>query len=497
MRLIKYTTMISALFCILSSPVQADAWTTIYPSDFVHIPTPPVVSPVTWNAEGMSNGFFSSDILDGTQGAQHLLGELPFPEIGDSFPVAVNCVFHDYYNSPNQSGLTSAQIAASAAQEFWKIDTDGYGLMGSDTFDIDAPSDLSSLFQIGPLYKTCGPWQMTNGNCNGSTTNAPAEQTSFDWNAYLPEGNTMDFSSYFLQIPVRPICDPGTSCLGGLTFEMCRIKWVKNYNYNPICVSNPCDENATCSSDGQTTYCECNEGYEGDGFTCEPIAPTDCNPNPCLNGGLCTDLSGEGTYSCECPEGFSGDNCETEDPQIEYPTEQVIELVDGWNLISTYMAPADPNFVQVLLGLEGVSSVDQLSTYITIAKNNLGQAYLPEWDFNGIGDWLDGQGYQVKTTQAINLIVTGVYLMPEDNPIALVAGWNMIGYLRIEPASAAAIFAEINAADNLVIIKNNLGQAYLPEWDFNGIGDMEPGQGYQVKVNEPDVLLYNANDDPY
>jgi len=40
----------------------------------------------------------------------------------------------------------------------------------------------------------------------------------------------------------------------------------------------------------------------------------------------------------------------------------------------------------------------------------------------------------------------------------------------------------------LVIFKNYVGLAYLPEWDYNGIGDMIPTQGYQLKINQ-DVLL--------
>ena len=34
----------------------------------------------------------------------------------------------------------------------------------------------------------------------------------------------------------------------------------------------------------------------------------DCSPNPCLNGGTCTD--GVNNYTCTCPAGFTGTNCE-------------------------------------------------------------------------------------------------------------------------------------------------------------------------------------------
>ena len=66
--------------------------------------------------------------------------------------------------------------------------------------------------------------------------------------------------------------------------------------------------------------------------------------------------------------------------------------------------------------------------------------------------------------------------------VDLLSGWNMIGYTLTESQDAVASFDEIS--DKLEIVKNNLGMVYLVEWDFNGIGDLIPGQGYQVKVSE-------------
>jgi len=90
--------------------------------------------------------------------------------------------------------------------------------------------------------------------------------------------------------------------------------------------------------------------------------------------------------------------------------------------------------------------------------------------------------------------MVGDYAFPEQHPIILTQGWNMIGYLREEPLSTSEVFLEINASGNLLIVKDYLGFAYLPEWEFNGIGDMLPGRGYQIKMINDDILNYLPND---
>ncbi len=38
-----------------------------------------------------------------------------------------------------------------------------------------------------------------------------------------------------------------------------------------------------------------------------------------------------------------------------------------------------------------------------------------------------------------------------------------------------------------------MGDAYLPEWNFNGLGNMGPGEGYQVKTSAECTLEFSAN----
>ena len=178
-----------------------------------------------------------------------------------------------------------------------------------------------------------------------------------------------------------------------------------------------------------------------------------------------------------------------DDGSCEYPiTSQTIIFPQGWSTFSTYMVN------------ENMLVDDLLSPIlenIVIVKNYLGSAYIPEWDFNGIGDVMIGQGYPIKMRASDNLIITGDYALPELHPIQLLQGWNNVGYLRINPTNAINVFSEIVSIGNLIIAKDYLGNAYLPEWNFNGIGMMEPGKGYQIKVFEEDTLQYLSNQENY
>ena len=46
---------------------------------------------------------------------------------------------------------------------------------------------------------------------------------------------------------------------------------------------------------------------------------------------------------------------------------------------------------------------------------------------------------------------------------------------------------------DIIIIKNAEGLAFLPEYDYNGIGDFEPGLGYQIKVDSTQTFYYLEN----
>ena len=167
---------------------------------------------------------------------------------------------------------------------------------------------------------------------------------------------------------------------------------------------------------------------------------------------------------------------------------QNIDINEGWSLISTYIQ-ADNLDISIVFS--------PLIDYIVILKNNEGSAYLPEWNFNGIGDMIAGQGYQIKLNSYQQLTIFGQILLPELTPIDLNQGWNLIAYLRQSPADVVDVFQDMLSNNSLVIVKDSGGNAYLPEWAFNGIGDMYSGNAYQIKTNEALTLIYLSNNLDY
>ena len=92
----------------------------------------------------------------------------------------------------------------------------------------------------------------------------------------------------------------------------------------------------------------------------------------------------------------------------------------------------------------------------------VGAAFLPTWGIDI--DLAIGQGFQAKVSSNSVLEIIGTQLMPELTPIELDLGWNMIAYLREEPADVVLVFQEIQ--ENVTIVKDGLGNVYFPTGTF-------------------------------
>jgi M6 family metalloprotease-like protein len=175
--------------------------------------------------------------------------------------------------------------------------------------------------------------------------------------------------------------------------------------------------------------------------------------------------------------------------QIEFKTKKadtiLIALFSGWNMISSNIIPQKPDLMQNI--------TSSITGNLVIAKNNIGAAFIPKYEINDIGKWDVTQGYQVYMSYADTLVVTGLAVNPSDTQIALYQGWNIISYLRNSEIDCETAFASLTDDNNLIIVKDNYGNVYIPAYGINTIGNLIPGQGYQIYVLNTDVLVYPGN----
>jgi choice-of-anchor B domain-containing protein len=164
--------------------------------------------------------------------------------------------------------------------------------------------------------------------------------------------------------------------------------------------------------------------------------------------------------------------------EMNLSEEQKIPVQEGWNMVSTYLQ----NDV-----LDAALFISPNNSNVVIMKNALGMAYLPDWGFDGIGLLEFGQGYQLKVYAQDTLSIQGTY-SSLLNSVVLTEGWNMSSVLTKSEIDLELVVADI--IDDIVIVKNNVGSVYLPEWGFNSIGNVMPSQAYQIKMNNSRVLTY-------
>lgn len=151
------------------------------------------------------------------------------------------------------------------------------------------------------------------------------------------------------------------------------------------------------------------------------------------------------------------------------------------------------NGLQTFVSYDNDQSIGEKAQYIV--DNDLRGAII--WEITG--DYIEttvGSGIISNTPLAdtLNSVFCQNTTSVDTNmdfSIHLDMGWNMIGYGCEENIDAEIAFSSI--INNLYIVKNGNGYAYLPEWGFNGIGDLQRGYGYLIKVSE-EIPNYNICD---
>ena len=103
-----------------------------------------------------------------------------------------------------------------------------------------------------------------------------------------------------------------------------------------------------------------------------------------------------------CTQSYAQPGCVTHD----------ISLNPGWNTISSYILPDDPDMDSIFNNIRSV---------VAIVKDGAGQVFVPGV-FNQIGDWDIQDGYQVKANSSTTLSLQCSKVSPLLIPISVDAG---------------------------------------------------------------------------
>lgn len=163
---------------------------------------------------------------------------------------------------------------------------------------------------------------------------------------------------------------------------------------------------------------------------------------------------------------------------------QTIEIEGGkFNLISFNLLPRYND------AKTAFSSIADLE----IAYNDRGNAFIPAYDINTVGDIDFRDGYHLFANADATVSFEGTPVNPSKWNITLEAGkWNSISYLSQNPADITLAFpAAIH--DQIDIVQTSSGLVWIPSMDVNTIGNMQPGMGYQVAIRATDDIDFAYN----
>lgn len=163
---------------------------------------------------------------------------------------------------------------------------------------------------------------------------------------------------------------------------------------------------------------------------------------------------------------------------------QIISLNSGWNIISSFMVSSNPSMESIW---------NDIVNQVVLVKNSGGFTFIPAYGINQIGNWNVESGYQVYMSSNQSLEISGTAVVPENTDITLPQGWSIVSYLRNSPLSVVTSFETLTDDEALVLAKNSGGFTYIPQYGINQIGNLIPGQGYQIYLSKSSTLTYPAN----
>ena len=168
---------------------------------------------------------------------------------------------------------------------------------------------------------------------------------------------------------------------------------------------------------------------------------------------------------------------------------QTIALNANWNILSYAAMPDDISMQSIVAPMIGDDVLIKMQDERGNAIENLGVPI--GWIYN-IGDMANSEGYKIKVNTAYTHQLTGA---PVELPytINLAQNWNIMGYPLMQSQSASAVFQPLIDVGVLIKVQDERGNAMedlgIPIGWIDNIINLEPGEGYKVKVTEESSVV--------
>jgi len=178
---------------------------------------------------------------------------------------------------------------------------------------------------------------------------------------------------------------------------------------------------------------------------------------------------------------------------------QQISFLTGWNLISLNITP-DHSFWTGDQGPDVRLMTENLRTdpenpnsahHIVLMKNQRGQFYTPEFNYNSIPYWSATEGYLVKVDANVNGSWSGAPIAP-DASIPIKTGWNIVAYYpTYELTCTRPSFEAISSIiESVEIVKDGTGRFAVPSSNYSNMPPWREGRGYFINATADVTLNY-------
>jgi hypothetical protein len=159
---------------------------------------------------------------------------------------------------------------------------------------------------------------------------------------------------------------------------------------------------------------------------------------------------------------------------------QVIPLTQGWSMISSWIAPLNPELESIWADIVGANHLTLLA--------GINGLYLPApFNINTLGNWDTTKGYKILMSTADELTLSGNEI--EEKTVSFSPGAHIIPVLTNQITPLNEVFDEPET-DILYLMDIYTNEVYWPGGDIYTLTDLIPGRGYLANFNNAVTLTF-------